>query len=775
MVASWKFDPLRLAGAVFGATLSVAAAFGSPAFADPGTRTVEVAAALPLSGEGIAFGEPSREGLQFGIDEANARGVGPRIDLKFYDDRSSQDGARAAARQIVASKAVMVLGPSYSSQTLAAGPIYADAGMVVLPPTATSDAITQNATTFRIVFKNSDQGRTLATYLSRVLKVHAADVVVEDTSYGQTLRAGFEQAAARLGLAATYFPFDPDDVEQGEAIARVIAADPAQPPVAMLTLDTDGARILEVLRRFGAKGTVLGDDSFGGDTFSGLLANRPEERRQPGTFTDGVYGIAPMILDSANADTLAFAERFRARFGHEPSWIAVASYDAARLAGAAVRATTTGSGAYRDVAALRLAVQTFLVSLNDPDHAVAGLLGPIWFDAAHGRQQAIRVGRFSHGHFESAPLQIVPVTNPDEDDVTSGAVFEMMPGRYARLQRVVYTGMFVNEIPRLDVSKSRFGADFYFWLRFARDAGPGSADPTEITFPNMLSGSFDRKQPAEQGEMPDGTEYRLWRVQGDFRNDFDLHRFPFDRQSLGLDFFNARAAADKIVYVLDTRELQAPHDDRLTTASATRGSALAATATPSSPSGALPSTSPDAFRNLTQWAALATSQRRESLVTESALGDPRRGNAESFRELSGFLMTIEVERRTVATLVKNLLPLALMTMIMFASLYFPHGLVKEKVTVAVTGALSGAVLLTAINNQLGPVGYTIAVEYAFYVFFCLSLLCIVSVLGAERLRVAGRAKIAALTDEATRILFLLAVAGTLAVAAAMWLSGASAQ
>jgi len=32
------------------------------------------------------------------------------------------------------------------------------------------------------------------------------------------------------------------------------------------------------------------------------------------------------------------------------------------------------------------------------------------------------------------------------------------------------------------------------------------------SFPNMISGQFDRTRPAELGEMPDGTVYRLWRV-----------------------------------------------------------------------------------------------------------------------------------------------------------------------------------------------------------------------------------------------------------------------
>jgi branched-chain amino acid transport system substrate-binding protein len=201
-----------------------------------------------------------------------------------------------------------------------------------------------------------------------------------------------------------------------------------------------------------------------------------------------------------------------------------------------------------------------------------------------------------------------------------------------------------------------------------------------------------------------------------------------------------------------------------------RGSAVAAES--SGPAaGRLSIASLTAFRNLTQWNPLSAEERRENLVTDSALGDPRRVGAESYRELSGFLVTIGVERRAVATLAKTLLPLLLMTLIMFASLYFPAALVKEKVTVAITGALSGAVLLTAINSQLGGIGYTVAVEYAFYVFFGLSLLCIVSVLAVERLRAAGQNATGIVVERSTRVVFLAGVALTLAGALALYWTG----
>jgi hypothetical protein len=377
----------------------------------------------------------------------------------------------------------------------------------------------------------------------------------------------------------------------------------------------------------------------------------------------------------------------------------------------------------------------------------------------------VRIGRFHGGLFESAPIQLVPVAHPDGAEIASGAVFETERDRYARLQRVVYTGMFVNEIQRVDLSQSSFGADFYLWMRFAHEAGPGSSSPTDIIFPNMAGGRFDRAHPSEEIQTADGAEYRLWRVQGEFRNDFDLHRFPFDQQTLRLSFFNARAASERIVYVLDRRtsfhgpDASSPPGP---TAPAGSGAAMAAGAADAPPAASRSLVAASAFRNLSQWEPRGDRELREDLVANSALGDLRRVGLESHRELSGFAMTMALERRSTTALIKMLLPLLLTTLIMYGALYFPAGLVKEKITVAITGVLAGTVLLTAINNQLGNIGYTMLVEYAFYIFFSLGLLSIVSVLIVERLRAAKRDHAIALVETWTERIFLLAVAATVA-------------
>jgi hypothetical protein len=386
----------------------------------------------------------------------------------------------------------------------------------------------------------------------------------------------------------------------------------------------------------------------------------------------------------------------------------------------------------------------------------------LWFTPDHGRRQPIRVGRYHGTLFESAPVQLVPISNPDADEIAAGTVIDVGAGHFVRRQRVIYAGIYLNEIPRVDIAQSTFAADLYLWMRFARGVGADDTDPTQIEFPDLLRGNFDPKRPAIARDLSDGTTYRLWRMRGDFKNDFDLRRYPLDRQTLVLRFFNARAASDHLVYVQDRRSSAASPPPVATGARATLGAAaFAAEARPVQLGG---NVAPAALRNLAQWDPLRVGQQRDILVTKSALGDPRLAGLERIRELSGYSVTVDLHRRLAPTLAKTLLPLGLMMLILYASLYFPHGLVKEKVTVAVTAALAATVLLSAINGQLGGVGYVIAVEYIFYAFFALCLLCVVLVLAGEQLRHAKRSSAAVVVERGGRYVYLLGVVATFAAA-----------
>ena len=134
------------------------------------------------------------------------------------------------------------------------------------------------------------------------------------------------------------------EAERDEA-GRLAAAAPGKPAIVLATLEDDGAALVTELRRSGVEAPILGGSGLTDDSFADKFKDLPEERDHRGFFTQNVYGSAPVILDSANAATLAFAERFRARFRHMTSpWVAVQGYDAGKLAVAAVRAAARVAG-----------------------------------------------------------------------------------------------------------------------------------------------------------------------------------------------------------------------------------------------------------------------------------------------------------------------------------------------------------------------------------------------------------------------------------------------
>ena len=231
----------------------------------------------------------------------------------------------------------------------------------------------------------------------------------------------------------------------------------------------------------------------------------------------------------------------------------------------------------------------------------------------------------------SAPGQLVPVHNADPSEIESGR----RGGNRPWPPHAPSAGRLYRHIPQRDFADGRRPVDVHggflpvdaFRARVPSALG---VDPTEIRFPTLVRGSFDAHQPAAQGDLDDGTTYRLWQVTGDFKNDFDLRHYPADRQTLVVRFFNARAASDSIVYVQDRRSSGDGDMGRARGAAPCRcgGGAVAATSrrqrpwrnpaitfgTPSRPRRF--ATSPNGIR-------CGRAEGRDNLVTQSALGDPR--------------------------------------------------------------------------------------------------------------------------------------------------------
>ena len=97
------------------------------------------------------------------------------------------------------------------------------------------------------------------------------------------------------------------------------------------------------------------------------------------------------------------------------------------------------------------------------------------------------------------------------------------------------------------MKQGTFNVDFYLWMRFAG----GGEGQTQVQFPALLDrGAFDPARPLQTGEE-DGLNYRLYRINGDFKARYELHDYPFDTQQLFLHFRNTQQRQELVTYVID--------------------------------------------------------------------------------------------------------------------------------------------------------------------------------------------------------------------------------
>lgn len=688
-------------------------------------NAIHIAVMAPLTGSRYIAGKEMVQSIQLYLDSVNQEGGvnGHPLKLLVFDDKADPETALWLMRKVNNSPALVVLGHLTSTTAIATGPVYQALQIPAITSTASADRVTQaNPYYFRTVFTDSVQGSVLALYAQQALNFKTASVIYSDDHLGHTLREAFEATFKRSGTIKHSWQFDPkaNNLEQSvKTIVDELAADPDAGMVLMAMEDVVASDFIVAMRRRGLKTTLLGNDTFHRETFPQLFEQYEEEKERPGYFLDGMYIATSLIFDSASADAQEFASTYQKTYHSPPHYVGAGYYDAARVAVEAIRSAkleNTTESRKRD----RQQIRDRLKAIDSRDAAIRGLSSPIYFDVTNDNTPPVRIGQFVNRRLISAPIQLAPVTNlalVDVDrEIKAGNIVQLIyqtKNQYFWKQRVVYTGIDINKVSRVDQSKSSFTTDFYLWMRYS-----GEDNATLIEFPNGVANSLNSNAPLFDPTAPirsdtiDGLNYRLYQIRGEFKGSYDFRDYPFDRQKLAIRFQNTRVPSDRLIYVIDTFGLKLPHTD--------------------------PDMDKKPYQSLQLWSFKDIQYAQETFSSTSTKGNPRLFASNLRVDYPGLSATITLQRKFTPFLIKNLLPLSLLIAVLYSTLFFSENLAKERLTVAISALLSSAVLLTAINAQLSDTGYTVAIEYGFYVFFALCLFCILVGLVIERLRLAGR-------------------------------------
>ena len=124
-----------------------------------------------------------------------------QVELVYADNGSSTDKAPSAASQLVSEGVSVVLGSYGSGVSIAAGPIFRDAGIPAMGVTCTNPNVTAgNDYYFRICFLDPFQGTVLANFAMDNFDAQVAYCLGEaGNEYDQGLIAYFTQAFEAAG------------------------------------------------------------------------------------------------------------------------------------------------------------------------------------------------------------------------------------------------------------------------------------------------------------------------------------------------------------------------------------------------------------------------------------------------------------------------------------------------------------------------------------------------------------------------------------------------
>lgn len=240
--------------------------------------------------------------------------------------------------------------------------------------------------------------------------------------------------------------------------------------------------------------------------------------------------------------------------------------------------------------------------------------------------------------------------------------------------KVVY-GVYINNLENIDLTNNSYSVDLYLWLRWK---DPKIDPSTSIEVMNTVHGDdavqiqrlFD-----EPMDMPDGSKYMAFRVQGSFNSKMDLAKYPFDVQQLIMEFEDSTNNSDVLEYVPDANPITI--SDNLTLPGYLVGKPIVS---------AVPHPYPTNFGDL------------------SATGQP---------SYSRITITLPVTRNVLPSVVKIIVPILIVVFITSLVFLLPAHMADSRVGIGITAMLTMVALQWTTTSTLPNVSYLMMIDLVY--------------------------------------------------------------
>ncbi|PID76546.1 MAG: branched chain amino acid ABC transporter substrate-binding protein [Deltaproteobacteria bacterium] len=274
--------------------------------------TIKFGITGPHSGNLASYGVPTVNAAKIIIDKVNAAGGinGKQIELLIEDDQCAPEIAANAAKKLVSDGAEVILGGICSGSTIAAMPIFKDAGLLAISPSATTDSLTYSGkypNFFRTVAPDAVQAPPMADFALNKLGAKKIAIIHDKGDYGKPLAEGAKKRIEESGKAEVvlFEGVTPEAVDYS-AIVQKIKRSKAD-VVIFGGYHPEASKIVSGMRKKRLKTIFLSDDGVKDDTFIKVAGKNAE----------GVYAAGPQD-NSKNPIAIQARKEHKEKFGSDP-------------------------------------------------------------------------------------------------------------------------------------------------------------------------------------------------------------------------------------------------------------------------------------------------------------------------------------------------------------------------------------------------------------------------------------------------------------------------
>ncbi|BCJ86587.1 ABC transporter substrate-binding protein [Effusibacillus dendaii] len=300
--------------------------------------TIKVGANFELSGNVASFGNSALKGSQLAVQEINDAGgvLGKKIEIVQADNASKpEESARTAQKLISNDKVVALIGPTTSTNALAAVPVAMEKKIPMVTSTATNPKVTVDERTkkvndwiFRACFIDPFQGKVMADFASKELKAKTAVIYTDQASdYAKGLSQFFEETFTKGGgQILEKDSYQANDTDFKAVLTRIKDKNPDV--IYVPGYYNEVGKILKQAREMGIKATFLGGDGWDAPQ----LVDIAGKENLGNTYFSNHYAA-----DDKSPEVQTFVQSYKAKYNQVPDGFAALGYDAMKLLADAIK------------------------------------------------------------------------------------------------------------------------------------------------------------------------------------------------------------------------------------------------------------------------------------------------------------------------------------------------------------------------------------------------------------------------------------------------------